>query len=461
MPKPAVIPVLLALALAGSAAAAPQPSEAELWVVSASVRESYIDNLFLINEGPGDWVTSGTVSLSYLRRRPPSSFSAYGWVNGSYFGRFDAYSGVKYGFGLSGGNELDRRARVRYSASYTDGINRNALYESRIGAPEIDVKSGWASTGLDYEFTPSTTGRISADASGLHYRLDARDLLANIPADFQSPPVIVDPLDPDAPVPTPADIAAILEALALEGFLVRDLDYWTWHFGAGLSHEFSPRTQASLDLGARTSTSESIGVPDGRLYDASFSLNQQLDPTASLSLGYVYQDADYGTSSQSHTLFTRAQKDLNDRVHGDITVGASKIDAPNDGGSPWNFVGGLGIGVKMKRTSFNAHANRSVYQGIIAGRQQISDDVTLSGGHVFDKDLFAGGYLSYRNAHDTSQDLYSYEQLFGGVTVSIRLSKRFRLAPSYGYAFFSRSQFADSPARSTFGISLRYSKAFK
>lgn len=462
MPKPAIVAIALVLAAVTGAAEAQRarPSETELWLLSASLRESYIDNLFLINGGPGDWVTNATVSLSYLRRRPPATFSANGWIGGNYFGRFDNFRSVNYGLGVSGNNQLDRRARARYSASFTDGLNRNTSFESRFG-PEVDVKSGYASTGLDYAFTPSTTGRLSADLSGLHYRIDASDIASFLPTDLQTPPVIDDPDNPPDPdAPSLEDLRSLLEALALEGFLVRDIDYWTWHFGAGISHEFSPNTQASLDLGSRSTTSETVGVPHGQLFDASATLTQKIDPTASVSLGYVYTDADYGTSATSQTVFLRAQKEFDEKVHGDVTLGASQAEAQDTGSSPWNFVGGLGVSVQMKRGRFTVHANRSVYQGIILGRQQISDDVSASFSHVFNKRVFASAFASYRNAHDTTVDELSSEQIFGGATLSIRLSKRFRLSPSYAYAFYSRGPVLRPPGRSTFGLSLRYTKAF-
>ncbi len=435
------------------------PADNEVWVVSGSLSESYIDNLFLIDEGPGDWVTNASVSLAYFRTRPPNSFSAYGWLGGSYFDRFDVYNGLKYGAGFAGENGLDRRARVRYSGPFADGLNRKAFYDGRLGLPEIDVKSGYAATGLDYDFTDSTSGRLSADLSGVHYRLDARELLSAA-ADFLSPPTIPNPVEPGGGNPNLAPLI-ILEQLALEGFLVRDLDYWTWHFGAGLGHEFSESTQASLDLGVRSSTTETIGVPDGRLYDASFTLNHKLDPTAGVSLGYVYQHADYDRVTQTHSIFGRAQKEFSEKLHGDVTLGATHLDGSTDESSSWSFIGGAGLTLRLKRTSLAARASRSVYQGVIAGRRQIADELSGSVSHVFGKRVFAAGYLSYRNAQDTELDVYSSEQLFGGVALSLRLSERFFLTPTYSYALYDRGQLGPSPSRSSFGISLSYSKAFK
>lgn len=457
MRKLAIVTVLLAWA--ASAAAQETPADSEVWVVSGSLSESYIDNLFLIEDGPGDWITNATVSLAYFRQRPPNSFSAYGWVGGSYFDRFDVYNGLKYGLGFAGENGLDRRARVRWSGAFADGLNRKAFYDGRLGLPEIDVKSGYAATGLDYDFTPSTTGRLSADLSGVHYRLDARELVS-IAADFLSPPSIANPVDPGIGNPELAPLI-LLEQLALEGFLVRDLDYWTWHFGGGLSHEFSENTQGTLDLGVRSSTTETIGVPDGRLYDASVNLNHKLDPSAGVSLGYVYQHADYDRVTQTHTVFARAQKEFSEKVHGDVTAGVTHLDGPSDETSSWNFVGGAGLTLRLKHTSLAARASRSVYQGVVAGRRQIADEISGSASHVFGKRVFAAAYLSYRNAQDTELDVYSSEQLFGGAALSLRLSERFWLTPTYGYALYDRGLLGQSPSRQSFGLSLSYSKAFK
>src|SRR5712692_10235296 len=99
--------------------------EAERWTFSATFRQSFTDDLLLIGPGgPGEAISSATVTLGFRRRSRRSSFTVSGWLNGRLFKRFDTFDGAAAGISLSGDNRLDRRrTRLRYSVTGSDGIN--------------------------------------------------------------------------------------------------------------------------------------------------------------------------------------------------------------------------------------------------------------------------------------------------------------------------------------------------
>src|SRR5437899_3254659 len=114
--------VVLAL-LIGTTTPSLAQVEAERWTFSATFRQSVTDDVLSIGPaGPGEAISSLTLTLGYRRFSRRSSFLASGWVNGQLFKRLSTLDGVKAGFSLSGQSRLDpRRARLRYSASASDG----------------------------------------------------------------------------------------------------------------------------------------------------------------------------------------------------------------------------------------------------------------------------------------------------------------------------------------------------
>ena len=139
--------------------------DAQRWVFSASLRETLTDNLFLIApEGPGESITGGTLSLAYNRVEDRYSLSGLGWVNGQLFNQYDSYNGANFGLGVYGQRDFTKSLRGRLGLSYADGLNLGALYSSRVGLPQLDIKTGYADTGLSYELSPGTSISGSFDA---------------------------------------------------------------------------------------------------------------------------------------------------------------------------------------------------------------------------------------------------------------------------------------------------------
>ena len=145
---------LLAGLLVLAATPSPAQVEAQRWVFSATLRETFTDNLFLIApEGPGEAITGGTLGLT-PRIEKRYSLSALGWMNGQVYDRYDAYNGATFGLGAYGQRDFTPEMRRRLGVSYADGLNLRALYSSRVGLPQLDVKTGYADGGLAYTLSP-------------------------------------------------------------------------------------------------------------------------------------------------------------------------------------------------------------------------------------------------------------------------------------------------------------------
>lgn len=459
----------LLLVVAGGSAAAQVPAESESWVFSGTLRQTFTDNLFLVglDDAPTEAISGATLAVTYARLRQRTTFSALGWLNGSVYHRFSSYDGAMFGLGLSGQAGLERRGRLRYRASYANGLNLEALYASRVGLPQLDVKSFAASTGFTYAITPATSGNLSFDGSALRYRSELRTDSSQLPGDLLAPPDVLEPLLPgegDTGLPAAPDGSVqVLGELAREGIRVTALDYWSGRVGAGIVHAFSPETKVNLDLDYRRSYADSGagGVPDGQLFGATVGLARALDTTANLSLGYAFQDARYGFATRNHSLVGRATKAFGKKLRGDLSLGGSYFEGASDAASSWDVIGGAGIAVRLKRTSIALRYGRSRYQGVVVGRSLNTSDAFASLGHTFGKKVFGAVYGLYRSARDESRDLYAYDDLLGGASITVRIERRWRLGASYSYSRFDRGAALGAANRSVVSISLGYTRVMK
>jgi hypothetical protein len=456
--------MVLATLLLGLAADAPAQVEAERWVFSATLRETLTDNLFLIPvDGPGESITGATLSLSWTRQGDSSLLSAFGWANGSLSHRYGAYNGASWGGGIYGQRDFTPRARGRASLAYADGLNLEKLYSGRVGLPQLDVKTGVATAGLSYELAPGTSASASFDATGIRYRTDTLLSTARLPADGLTPPDVLDPLDPDPlpGVPEPPDATLdALNLLAAQSLRVYRLDYWTWRAGAGFEHGFSPRTSANLGLGYRRTGQEPETFAYGDQLELTAGLRHVIDPGASLSFTYGYQDNRFDPRTRTHSFFGQAAKKLSSKVTGDVSLGASYLDSENPYVSSWTPVGGVGLSVRLKRTFFALRYSRSRYQALVLGRNQTVDLFYASLGHTLGRRVFLAVYGYYHDADDPVYDLYSYESGVVGTTLGARIGKRGSAGISYDFRHFKASGLPGAN-RSSVSFFLGYARAFK
>jgi hypothetical protein len=322
------------------------------------------------------------------------------------------------------------------------------------------------SSGFTYNFTPDTIGNLSVDGSALRYRTQLLTSSSQLPGDLAAPPDVVDPLRPvggeTGPEVAPDGSLQVLGELATEGIRVTALDYWSWRAGAGIGHSFSPETKVNVDLDYRRSYSDSGAgvVPDGQLLGATLGLTQALDTTANLSFGYTFQDARYGFDARTHSLVVRGTKAFGKTVRTDLSLGGSYYGGPTDQSSTWNVIGGAGVAVQLKRSSIALRYGRTRYQGVIVGLSQVSNDAFASLGHTFGKKVFGSVYGFYRNARDQTLDLYAYDQVLVGTSISVRIERRWRLGASYSYSRYDWGAVREA-SRSVVSASLGYTRVMK
>jgi hypothetical protein len=437
--------LLSGLVLGLPATSSPAPVEAQRWVFSATLRETLTDNLFLIApDGPGESITGGTLNLTYSRVESRYSLSGLGWVNGQIYDRYGAYNGASYGLGVHGQRNFTRALRGRLGLSYADGLNLSALYSSRVGLPQLDVKTGYVDGGLSYDLSPGTTLSSSFDATGIRYRSDVLMSTARLPADSLTPADVRVPLDPvPAPAVPPAPDASLraLDILALQSLRVLSLDYWTWRAGAGLAHELSPTNKISASLGYRRTGQEPRTFADGDQLEAQADWQHAIGAGANLSFRYDYQDNRFDSPLQTHTLVGGVTKEINSKVKVDVSLGGSYLDSADPAASGWTVVGGAGMSMRFDRTQFAARYERSRYQALVLGRNQTVDLVYASFGRVLTRRVYFAGYGYYRNARDPVSDLYSYDSATAGAYLTARIKKRGSAGLSYSFQHFGTRGF--------------------
>jgi hypothetical protein len=262
-------------------------------------------------------------------------------------------------------------------------------------------------------------------------------------------------------VPEPPD--ATLEALALlssQSVRVYSLDYWTWHAGGRLAHSFSPRTTVDVGVGYRRTGQDPETFAFGDQLEATAGLRRLVGSETTLSLTYAYQDNRFDPATRVHSFFGGLAKKLSSKVTGDVSLGASYLDAGSSPVSGWTPVGSLGVSARFKRTFFAARYSRSRYQALVLGRNQTVDLFYASLGQVLSRRVYLSLYGYYNDAQDAAGDLYSYETALAGAALGARLGKRGSAGVSYDFRHFKASGLPGGN-RSSVSFFVGYARAFK
>jgi hypothetical protein len=341
-------------------------------------------------------------------------------------------------------------------------LNFEALYANRAGLPQVDVQAASTTSDLTFEVTPGTSVHAAFDAVGFRYRAGTLVNSAQLPGEALAPPDVTLPLEGE-PTGLPKAPDASLQAvglLAAEGLQTLRLDYWTWHTGAGLVHEFSPRTSVTVDLGYRRTYQEPRTYAEGEQLEAQAALRQVLDTTANLSLAYDYQDNRFQIGVRTHTFVTQAQKEFGQKVTADASLGASYYDGADPTLSGWRVVGGAGVSLRLKHTRLVARYTHTRYQGLVTGRNELTDLAFASLSHRLGRRLSATIYGYYRDARDPLATLFSYDTAAAGATLTARIKKRSDTGFSYLFQHFRASP-APAADRSLLTFFVGYTYASK
>jgi hypothetical protein len=457
-----VLALALLLGLGASSASA---QEAELWTFTGSARISHTTNLLFIPDGPDDTIGGGVLTLAYTRLRRSYSFSGTAWVLGSAYREFDAFNGVRGGLAFSGTVSLSPVARLRYSEALASGFNPQRLYGTGDLLPQIRVTTNVFSAGLSYDFTRSTRGDLSFDSTFIRYRSDVR---------VASPQLVADAFPEQAagPVPDPArplifglplDAALTTAGLAsLEGIDTRTLDLFTNRVGAGLTHEFSPKTQAGVTLGYRSSRYSNFDIPttDAGIFEAGASVKRTLDSTASLSFVYGFQRSLYEPTTTTHTVGGQFAKELTSKWNLDASLGASWYTSDLTPDTGWSLVGGAGVSKRGRRGSFLLRYDHTLYQALGFGRVITTDLLYSAGTWVPWKRVILGAYAGVSASRDELDSGFTFSDGFAGVYGSVLVHKHLRVGLDYSYRRYSFRALPDAAA-SVFGVSISYARTWK
>jgi hypothetical protein len=417
-------------------------------------------------ESPSEAITDASVGLSYARMDGSSSLSASGWLSARRFNQVSFYSGPQ--FGLSASSRLGPpRARLRLTGSLTNGLNFASLGSAQIGLPQTELQSASASAGFTYRLAPDTSFDASLDGSGIRYRadilLDTTRLLADsfVPPEELpgASPSSLEGLDVNTPLIVDAGSLA-LSLLAAEGLRTLRLDFANWRAGAGISHEFSPRTRVTVGGGYRRTYQNPHTFSEGDQSEAQLALREVLSTSANLSLSYSYQENRFGITVRTHAFTAQAEKQLGTKVRLIGSLGESYLDGPGDATSGWTLIGGAGLSARLKRTTFSTNYTRTRYQGLISGRSEINDVFYASLAHTIGRRVSVSGLGYYRDARSDLDRGYSYATTMLSASFGVRIKRRTTAGASYN---FQRFQTRNTPSaeRSVVSLYVSYARAFK
>jgi hypothetical protein len=426
-----------------------------------------MDNLFLISTpSPSEAITDASVGLSYARIDGSSSLNASGWLSARRFDRVSAYSGPQ--FGLSASSRLGPpRSRLRLVGSLSNGLNFASFGSARIGLPQTELQAGSASAGFTYRLTPDTSFDASLDGSGIRYRADILLDTTRLLGDSFVPPEELPGASPlglegfDVNPLLIGDAGSLaLSLLAAEGVRTLRLDFANLHAGAGISHEFSPRTRVTMGGGYRRTYQNPHTFSEGDQSEAQLALREVLSTSANLSLSYSYQENRFGITVRTHAVTAQAEKQLGTKVRLIGSLGESYLDGPGDAASGWTLIGGAGLSARLKRTTFSTNYTRTRYQGLISGRSEITDVVYASLAHTISRRVSVSGLGYYRDSRSEVNRGYSYATTMLSASLGVRIKRRTTAGASYN---FQRFQTRNTPSaeRSVVSLYVGYARAFK
>jgi hypothetical protein len=147
------------------------------------------------------------------------------------------------------------------------------------------------------------------------------------------------------------------------------------------------------------------------------------------------------------------------KVKADISLGASYLDSPGYV-TGWTPVGGIGVSVRLRRTSIAFHYDRTRYQGLIVGRNQITNQVYASVSHVLARRVSLVGYGYHHDAATELDRGYSSATTLLGASVNVGIRRRTSASLSYSFLRFGALGLPTANS-SMVNLSLSYARTWK
>ncbi len=382
-----------------------------------------------------------SASLAYARYTRSSMFTISGWTSGLFVSDFNFGN---FSVSASGMKRVTPKANLHFGAGAHDGFNYQDLIINGIFFVDQGIRSAFATTGVGYDFTPETSGYV--DVHYNHFRFDLRqeidgsEFVFIVPGDEQ----VLIPILPDAP-PFPSDTTEnVIDAsqlvaglLAAEGVIQRDFTTESALLTGGLSHQFSERTDADVQLGYRWLDYQRPGNDSGGGDSfASLRLSHTFNTKTDASGAYTFRrNQVFDPAITSHTVLGRVNRQISVPIRIQGSLGFTYYPVPSSVLSGQEIIGGVSVSGEYVRTSFHFSYNRRAQHSIGIGRYLTTNLANGGVSYIFARDWSATAFGGYRSSTGTFDERYFYTVLVAGTNVRRRLTEEISIGGSYLFRY--------------------------
>jgi len=445
------------------------PVEDQRWAFSATLGRFQTDNFFLISpDAPGDSVDTVSVGLLYGHSGARLAYSGYGRASLNYFERFNQHNRINYGGGAGLTYQISPTARISASQVASSGFYAPLLLELGVFVPQVRVNAFRSAVAATWQPGPRTT--FTADGSFLHldYSSDLSTLdPALIPHDALA---LAGALPPEQAaidlegLATPLDASlVVLSALSAEGVRQNQLELTTFRAGLQVEQALTQRLSGTAQVGYRGLDYSTAGLASGGQLDSGASLRLALGTGTDTTLRYTYeQNRAQVPAVTNQTVLLEVEHDLTPRVKVEASVGlgaSDQVGVVEPSGTSW--LGGVGVSGRLRRTHYDLHYGRTLFQAYGFGRNYLTDYGSGFIEHRFAKRLTGRVDLYYRRSEDIFARSFFFVSQAYRASASYRVQRRTLIGGFYSYRIVDQGSGVPVIMSPAWGFSVTYAKAFK
>ncbi|MGH9336078.1 MAG: hypothetical protein ACRD21_20260, partial [Vicinamibacteria bacterium] len=349
----------------------------------------------------------------------------------------------------SGAKNLNPQTNLNFAAGISNGFNYQDLIINGIFFLDQGIFSAFATSGINYDFTPATSGFLNFHYNRFRFELeqeiDASQFVFLVPGDDQ----VLIPVIPEG-LPFPSDTTEnVIDAsqlvaglLAAEGTLLSNFTTESSLLTGGLSHELSPRTDADVQLGYRWLDYQRPDTINGGDAFASLRLSHTFNTKTDLAGAYTYRrNMVFAPAIASHTALGRLNRQISVPIRIEGSFGFTYYPVPNADSSGYELIGGAALSGEYVRTAFNLSYHRRAQHSIGIGRFLTTDLANGGVSYIFNREWSATSYAGFRSSRGTFDDNFFFTVLVAGANVTHRINEEFSLGGSYLFRYLDRGPF--------------------
>ncbi len=385
----------------------------------------------------------GTVSaaLAYSRYTRSSLFTLSGWASGLYVSGFNFSN---FSVSGSGRKAFTPKLNLHFGAGVSDGFNYQDLIINGIFFVDYGVLSSFATTGINYDFTPSTSGFVNLHYNRFRFdtvqRIDGSDFVFVVPGNEE----VLVPVIPDG-LPFPTDTTEnVIDAsqlvaglLAAEGTIETSFISESSLLTGGVSHQFGEATDVGAQIGSRFLDYERPGG-DYSGWDTfvSLRLGHAFSPRTDMTGIYTFRRNEvFEPAIPSHTVVGRINRQVSVPIRIEGSLGFTYYPVPDSELSGHEIIGGIAASGAFARTSFHVSYQRRAQHSIGIGRYLTSDLANAAFSYVFSRDWALTGFAGYRNSRGTFDSDFFYTVFLTGTNLSYRVTEEVAVGGSYLFRY--------------------------